>query len=46
MTPQADEQIEKLSWLTQAEGQAILINSFSSIRYVVDSLKRQQEVKG
>lgn len=45
MAPQADEQIEKLSWLTQAEGQAILVNSFSSIRYVVDSLKKQQEVK-
>ncbi|REA63124.1 NUDIX hydrolase [Dyadobacter luteus] len=45
MAPQADEQIEKLSWLTQTEGQAILVNSFSSIRYVVDSLKKQQEVK-
>ncbi|MCE7039509.1 NUDIX hydrolase [Dyadobacter sp. CY312] len=45
MTPQADEQIEKLSWLTQAEGQAILVNSFSSIRYVVDSLKKLQGVK-
>jgi 8-oxo-dGTP pyrophosphatase MutT (NUDIX family) len=45
MTPQADEQIEKLSWLTQSEGQAILINSFSSIRYVVESLQKLQGVK-
>jgi 8-oxo-dGTP pyrophosphatase MutT (NUDIX family) len=45
MMPQVDEQIEKLSWLTQTEGQSILINSFSSIRYVVDSLKRIQNVK-
>jgi len=45
MSPQAEEQIEKLSWLTQAEGKAILINSFSSIRYVVDSLKKMQNVK-
>jgi 8-oxo-dGTP pyrophosphatase MutT (NUDIX family) len=45
MSPQADEQIEKLSWLTHAEGQAILVNSFSSIRYVVESLKKQQGVK-
>jgi len=45
MSPQAEEQIEKLSWLTQAEGQAILVNSFSSIRYVVESLKKLQGVK-
>lgn len=45
MSPQADEQIEKLSWLTQSEGQAILVNSFSSIRYVVESLKKLQGVK-
>ena len=45
MAPQAEEQIEKLSWLTQAEGQAVLINSFSSIRYVVESLKTLQGVK-
>ncbi len=44
MSPQADEQIEKLSWLSQVEGQAILVNSFSSIRYVVDSLKKLQGV--
>jgi len=45
MAPQAEEQIEKLSWLTQAEGQAVLINSFSSIRYVVESLQIMQGVK-
>jgi len=45
MSPQAEEQIEKLSWLTQAEGKAILVNSFSSIRYVVDSLKKMQNMQ-
>ena len=39
MSPQAEAQIEKLSWLTQSEAKSILINSYSSIRYVVDSLK-------
>ncbi|TDE17448.1 NUDIX hydrolase [Dyadobacter psychrotolerans] len=45
MAPQAEEQIEKLSWLTQSEGQSILVNSFSSIRYVVESLQKMQGVK-
>ena len=45
MSPQAEEQIEKLSWLNQAERKSILINSFSSIRYVVDSLKKMQNVE-
>jgi 8-oxo-dGTP pyrophosphatase MutT (NUDIX family) len=45
MRPQLDEQIEKLTWLTQVEGQAILVNSFSSIRYVVESLRKQQGFK-
>lgn len=44
MTPQADEQIERLEWLTPQQGQAILINSFSSIRFVVDKLKKIQEL--
>jgi len=38
MQPQAEEQIEKLDWYTQAEAKSILINSYSSIRYVIDSL--------
>lgn len=45
MSPQAEEQIEKLSWLTKAEAKSILINSFSSIRYVVESLKKKQNVE-
>ncbi|WP_420150331.1 NUDIX hydrolase [Spirosoma sp.] len=38
MTPQFDEDIEKLAWLDQRETQLALTNSFSSIRYVVDSV--------
>jgi 8-oxo-dGTP pyrophosphatase MutT (NUDIX family) len=45
MSPQAEEQIEKLEWFTQLQAKAILVNSFSSIRYVVDSLKKIQGVK-
>ncbi len=45
LMPQAEEQIEKLEWFTQSEAKTILINSYSSIRYVVDSLKKQQGAK-
>jgi 8-oxo-dGTP pyrophosphatase MutT (NUDIX family) len=45
MSPQAEEQIEKLDWYTPVEAKSILINSFSSIRYVVDSLKKIQNLK-
>ena len=45
MQPQAEEQIEKLEWYSPVEAKAILINSFSSIRYVVDSLKKIQNLK-
>ena len=45
MTPQAEEQIDKLSWLTQAETKAVLVNSYSSIRFVVDSFKKMQNVE-
>jgi len=45
MTPQAEEQIEKLEWYSPVEAKSILINSFSSIRYVVDSLKKIQDLK-
>lgn len=45
MAPQEEEQIEKLDWYTPAEAKSILINSFSSIRYVVDSLKKIQNLK-
>jgi 8-oxo-dGTP pyrophosphatase MutT (NUDIX family) len=45
MIPQAEEQIEKLEWYSPVEAKSILINSFSSIRYVVDSLKKIQDLK-
>lgn len=45
MNPQADEEIEKLEWVTPPKAQNLLINSFSSIRYVVDCLQKMQDVK-
>ena len=45
ISPQAEEQIEKLEWFNLVEAKSILINSFSSIRYVIDSLKKMQGVK-
>lgn len=46
MMPQAEEDIERLEWLSYPEVQKRLINSFSSIRYVVECLhKMQQEIK-
>lgn len=42
MAPQADEDIERLEWLRFPEVQRVLINSFSSIRYVVDYLRQMQ----
>lgn len=40
MAPQAEEGIEKIGWYTQTEANALLISSFSSIRYVIESLKK------
>jgi len=40
MQPQAEEQIEKLDWYAPSEAKSILINSYSSIRYVIDSLNK------
>ena len=40
MAPQADEDIEKLAWLDRRETQLALTNSFSSIRYVIDSMSK------
>lgn len=39
MQPQTEEGIEKLEWMTDKEVQAALLNSYSSIRYVIDQLK-------
>ncbi|MBD2755678.1 NUDIX hydrolase [Spirosoma validum] len=40
MAPQVDEDIEKLAWLNHRETQLALTNSFSSIRYVIDSMTK------
>ena len=40
MAPQAEEDIEKLAWLDRRETQLALTNSFSSIRYVIDSVNK------
>ena len=40
MTPQAEEDIERLAWLDRRETQLALTNSFSSIRYVIDSTNK------
>ena len=45
MQPQAEEQIEKLDWFTQPEANTILINSYSSIRYVIESLNNIHDPK-
>ncbi|NIJ53708.1 NUDIX hydrolase [Dyadobacter arcticus] len=45
MEPQAEEQIEKLDWFTRSEAKSLLINSYSSIRYVVDSLSKLPNIK-
>ncbi|MFY7908739.1 MAG: NUDIX domain-containing protein [Emticicia sp.] len=39
MQPQTEEGIEKLEWMTEKEVQTALLNSYSSIRYVIDKLK-------
>lgn len=38
MAPQEAEDIEKLAWLDRREAQLALVNSYSSIRYVLDSV--------
>lgn len=40
MAPQVEEDIEKLAWLDRRETQLALTNSFSSIRYVIDSVNK------
>jgi len=44
MAPQTEEDIEKLEWMAYPEVQQVLINSFSSIRYVADRLHRMQSL--
>lgn len=43
MQPQTEEGIEKLEWMTEKEVQTALLNSYSSIRYVIDQLKEKHE---
>lgn len=45
MSPQAEEQIEKLDWYEPADVKSLLIKSYSSIRYVIDSLNKIHNVK-
>ncbi|GAB4037146.1 NUDIX hydrolase [Spirosoma gilvum] len=45
MTPQEDEDIEKLAWLNWRETKLALTNSFSSIRYVIDEAGKGQKVE-
>lgn len=42
MSPQAEENIERLEWLAYPDVQKTLINSYSSIRYVAERLHRMQ----
>ncbi|TAF31619.1 MAG: NUDIX hydrolase [Runella slithyformis] len=42
MLPQLEEQIDRLDWMTEAEVRTALLNSFSSIRYVVNCFLRQE----
>ncbi len=42
--PQTEEGIEKLEWMTEKEVQTALLNSYSSIRYVIDQLKEKHEI--
>jgi len=42
MAPQHEEGIEQIVWMTEAEARQALVNSFSSIRYVVDCFLGQE----
>jgi len=42
IAPQHDEGIEQLAWMSEPEARKALVNSFSSIRYVVDCFMGQE----
>lgn len=42
MRPQVEEDIQELRWMDEKQIQQALLNSYSSIRYVFDELKRQE----
>jgi 8-oxo-dGTP pyrophosphatase MutT (NUDIX family) len=44
LAPQQEEDIEKLEWLSPRQTQQVLINSYSSIRYVVSCLLKLKNV--
>ena len=41
MAPQEEEDIEKVEWLNRRDTQLALTNSFSSIRYVIETVNRK-----
>jgi 8-oxo-dGTP pyrophosphatase MutT (NUDIX family) len=45
MKPQAEEQIEKLDWYSPENAKPLLINSYSSIRFVLESLNKKPSPK-
>lgn len=45
MKPQIEEGIEELCWMNEKEIQKAMLNSYSSIRYVLDQLEKKDENK-
>jgi 8-oxo-(d)GTP phosphatase len=45
MKPQIEEGIEELCWMNEKEIQKAMLNSYSSIRYVLDQLENKDETK-
>lgn len=44
MQPQLEEGIDELCWMDEKEIQKALLNSYSSIRFVFDQLKKENEI--
>jgi 8-oxo-dGTP pyrophosphatase MutT (NUDIX family) len=44
LKPQKEEGIDKLEWVTEAQAKKLLVNSFSSIRYVFEAYKKVKTV--
>ncbi len=44
LQPQKDEGIDKLEWVTDEQAKKLLVNSFSSIRYVFEAYKKNKSV--
>jgi 8-oxo-dGTP pyrophosphatase MutT (NUDIX family) len=43
LSPQKEEGIDKLEWATEVQAKKLLVNSFSSIRYVFEAYKKVKE---